>query len=456
MVKDLTEVRSPQRKLMPDNAGSGDHEQTSLWGIAQTAKHNKTHRFRNLYRHLTPGMLKLAWKRLNKQSAIADDDITVTQYEEHLEENLLQLAAKLKAKCYKTKLVKRHYIPKENGKTRPLGIPALEDKVVQRAVAMLLEAIYEQDFLESSYGYRPRRGAKDAVSDLTFQLQYGVYGYVAEADIKGFFDHIDHNMLLELLAQRIDDKAFLHLIRKWLKAGILEPDGDIIHPDTGTPQGGIVSPILANVYLHHVLDTWFKDEVKPRLRGRAIQCRYADDWVCAFQYQDDAQRYHAILSKRLKRFNLEVEPSKTKVLRFSRFHPSRKRTFCFLGFEFYWCNDRSGTSRVMKRTARKKQLAALQRIKTWVKSKRHLPNRVFFAALSRKLVGHYNYYYVRGNSRSVWSYYGQVIEHVFKWLNRRGQRRSFNWTGFAQCLTHFSVPRPRVTEYKRLHRVALC
>lgn len=441
---------------MPDNAGSESYEQTSLRGIAQTARHNKAHRFRNLYRHLTPGLLKLAWKRLNKRSAIADDDITVKQYGEKLEENLTHLGERLKAKRYKTKLVKRRYILKENGKTRPLGIPALEDKIVQRAATMLLEAIYEQDFLESSYGYRPRRSAKEAVSDLTFQLQYGVFGYVVEADIKGFFDNLDHARLLELLAQRIDDKAFLNLISKWLKAGILEPDGYVVHPDTGTPQGGIVSPVLANVYLHHVLDNWFASEVKPRLKGRAILCRYADDWICAFQYRDDAQRFYAVLHQRLGRFNLTVEPSKTNILRFSRFHPSRKSTFCFLGFEFYWFNDRSGTARVHRRTARKKQLAALQRLTTWVKIARNLPKRAFFAGLARKLNGHYNYYYVRGNARSVWSFYGQAMELVFKWLNRRSQRKSYTWAGFIALLAWIGTPRPKVTETTRLHRVALC
>jgi RNA-directed DNA polymerase len=203
---------------------------------------------------------------------------------------LADLAERLKTKRYKTKLIRRKYIPKENGKLRPLGIPALEDKITQRAVAMILENIYEHDFLECSYGYRPKRSARGAISDLNFQLQYGVTGYIVEAEIKGFFDNLDHDLLLEMLALRIDDKALLHLIRKWLKAGILEPDGMVIHPDTGTPQGGIVSPILANVYLHYVLDTWFHQAVKPRLRGRAFIYRYADDWVCGFQYRDDAER----------------------------------------------------------------------------------------------------------------------------------------------------------------------
>jgi group II intron reverse transcriptase/maturase len=440
---------------MPDTVGLEQHEQTSLWGIARKAKANKQHRFRDLYRLLNEGLLKIAWQRLNQQSAIADDDITVKQYAENLGANLRDLAARLKAKQYRTKLIRRRYIDKENGKKRPLGIPALEDKIVQKAAALILEDIYEQDFLDCSYGYRSARGAKDAASDLTFQLQYGVYGYVVEADIKGFFDHIDHQKLLDMMRQRIDDQAFLRLIGKWLKAGILEPEGHIIHPDTGAPQGGIVSPILANIYLHTVLDEWFMETVKPNLKGRAIICRYADDWVCAFQYREDAERFYRVLPKRLGKYALEVEPSKTRIIRFSRFHPSRKRMISFLGFEYYWWKDRSGTARVMRRTARSRQLRCLRRITEWIKTKRHLPKRKYFAALKCKLAGHYNYYYVRGNSRSVWSFYKQVIELLYKWLNRRSQRKSYTWKQLNQLIKHVGLPRPRVMEKKRRCQVAL-
>jgi group II intron reverse transcriptase/maturase len=440
---------------MPDTVGLEQHEQTSLWGIARKAKANPQHRFRDLYRLLNEGLLKIAWHRLNKQSAIADDDITVKQYASNLDANLRDLAARLKAKRYRTKLIRRRYIDKENGKKRPLGIPALEDKLVQKAAALILEDIYEQDFLDCSYGYRVERGAKDAVSDLTFQLQYGVYGYIVEADIKGFFDHIDHQKLLEMMKRRIDDQAFLCLIGKWLKAGILEPEGHIIHPDTGTPQGGIVSPILANIYLHTVLDEWFMETVKPNLKGRAIICRYADDWVCAFQYRDDAERFYRVQPKRLGKYALEVEPSKTRIIRFSRFHPSRKRMISFLGFEYYWWKDRSGTARVMRRTARSRQLRCLRGITEWIKTKRHLPKRKYFAALKRKLVGHYNYYYVRGNSRSVWSFYSQAIELLYKWLNRRSQRKSYTWKQLNQLIKYVGLPRPRLMEKKRRHQVAL-
>jgi RNA-directed DNA polymerase len=457
MVKDLTEVRSLQRKHMPDTVGSGIHVPTSLRGIVNTAKVDPQHRFRDLYRLMNLDMLYLAWKDLKKNAAIADDDITVKEYEADLSTNLEGLADRLKRKKYRAKLIKRKYIPKDNGKKRPLGIPALEDKIVQKAAAKILESIYEPEFLDCSYGYRPGRGAKDAVSDLTFQLQFGVFGYIVEADIKGYFDNIDHDKLLEMMAERIDDRAFLGLIRKWLKAGILEPEGYVKHPVTGTPQGGLVSPILSNIYLHKVLDEWFETEVKSRLKGRAILCRYADDWVCAFQYRDDARRFFKVLPKRLTRFGLEIAPDKTKILRFSRFHPSRKRgrTFEFLGFEFYWNKDRSGTPRVMRRTAPKKQQGALRRMRAWIKAARHLPKEKFFDLLKRKLRGHYNYYYMRGNSRSVWIFYKEVLKTVQKWLNRRSQRKSCNWEKFKRMMEYFGVPKPKVTEKKRLHKVAL-
>jgi group II intron reverse transcriptase/maturase len=322
---------------------------------------------------------------------------------------------------------------------------------------MILTAIYEQDFLDCSYGYRLGKGAKDAVSDLAFQLQYGVFGYIVEADVKGYFDNIAHDKLLAMLEKRINDRAFIRLITKWLKAGILEPDGYIKHPVTGTPQGGIVSPILSNLYLHVVLDEWFQDVVKPRLKGRAIMCRYADDWVCAFQYRDDARRFYNVLPQRLGRFELQLEPSKTKIVRFSRFHPSRKRgrTFTFLGFEFYWYKDRKGIARAKRRTAPSKQRTALQRMKAWLKASRHLPKKQFFDTLKRKLIGHYNYYYVHGNARSVWSYYGRVIEYAKKWLNRRSQRNSYTWEKFKRILEYTKIPKPRPTEKRRLHQCAL-
>lgn len=445
----MTEVRSPQRKLIPDEAGLGNDEQTSLRGIAQTAAANKQHRFRNLHGMLTVSALMTAWRSLNKNAASGVDKVTAEQYGENLLGNLENLVERLKGKRYKAKLVKRKYIPKENGKVRPLGIPSLEDKIVQKAVSTILEAIYEQDFLDTSFGYRPNKSPRMAVDELNFQLQYRGFGYVVEADIKGFFDNMSHDIVLELLSKRIDDKAFLNLIRKWLKAGILDTDGKVICPETGTPQGGIVSPVLSNVYLHYALDKWFDEEVKPRCSGNVILFRCADDWLCGFQYSADASRYYEVLPKRLKRFNLEVEPSKTQILRFSRFHPSMKRRFTFLGFEFYWMIDRGGQPRVMKRTARKKLQGATQRIKDWIRCSRHLPKLIFFAKLRAKLTGHYNYYYTRGNSRSVWRFYDAAVVQCYKWLNRRSQRKSLTWEQFKRLWDRMGVPKPKVSQNQK-------
>jgi group II intron reverse transcriptase/maturase len=275
-----------------------------------------------------------------------------------------------------------------------------------------------------------------------------------EADIQGFFDNIDHEWLLKMLALRIDDKAFLNLLHKWLKAGILEPSGSIKYPDTGTPQGGIVSPVLANVYLHYALDLWFERVVKPQCEGEAIMCRDADDWVCAFRYKSDAERFYTVLPTRLGKFGLNVEPSKTQILRFSRFHPGMERRFSFLGVEFCWGLDRKGTPRVVRRTARKKLRAALKRMKEWIRLNRHMPKRWFFKMLNAKLRGHYQYYGVRGNSRSLWIFYEEVMKMVHKWLNRRSQRKSNTWEAFKRLLSRISLVKPRITESKRLHQVA--
>ena len=444
----------PAKETRAGHAGSEQHEPTSLRAIANRARACKHHRFRNLYREVNADLLRHCWQDLNKDAASGVDGVTAAAYGENLTANLTDLAERVKAKRYRAKLVRRVYIPKENGTQRPLGIPALEDKLVQLACAKLLTAIYEGDFLNCSYGYRPGRSAREAVCDLTFYLQYGSYGYLVEADIRGFFDHMDHEWLVKMLSLRIDDGAFVRLIRKWLKAGILETDGQVLHPGAGTPQGGIISPVLANLYLHHVLDLWFDRVVKPRCRGEALLCRYADDFVCAFRYSEDANRFFAALPKRLREFGLEVAPEKTRVVRFSRFHPSLKRRVTFLGFELYWFRDRQGEPRVMRRTARRKLQGACGRIKEWIKSNRHLPGREFIRGLNRRLVGHYNYYGLRGNSRSLWRFYQWAMECAFKWLNRRGgKRKSFTWPLFTRALERLDIAKPRITEQSYARRV---
>ncbi len=445
MGKDLTEVRSLQRKLMPDIVGPGNYEPTSLQGIAIKAREHRKHRFQDLYRWLNGPFLLMCWKGLRKNAASGVDGVTAEFYEENLVGNIQALAERLKTKQYRCKLVRRCYIPKENGKERPLGIPALEDKLVQLACAKLLTAIFETDFLGCSYGYRPQRSAKDAVSELRFNLQFGKYGHIVEADIKGFFDHMDHDRILRMLKERIDDTAFISLIRKWLKAGILDTDGKVIDPESGTPQGGIVSPVLANVYLHFALDLWFEKTVKAHCKGEALLIRYADDFVCTFQYLDDAIKFFKVLPKRLGKFGLSLAPEKSGTMRFSRFHPSRSRKIVFLGFETFWTIDKQGKPRVMQRTARKKLQGSLRRIKEWVKLNRHLKGKTFIVALNRRLHGHYNYYSVVGNLRSLWRFYGWAIHCAFKWLNLRGgKRNSFTWKVFTRAIEYLGIAKPKL------------
>jgi len=437
---------------MPDElyVGLGNHETTSLQAIAKRASACKQHRFQNLYGLLDERLLYECWSDLNKKAASGVDGVTAEQYEQDLAGNIKRLLQRLKTKSYRTKLVRRSYIPKDNGKVRPLGIPALEDKLVQLCCARILTRIYEQDFLRMSYGYRPGKSARDAVDDLGFNLQYGSYGYAVEADIKGYFDAIDHDRLLEMLELRIDDKAFLGLIRQWLKAGILEIDGDIVHPITGSPQGGIVSPVLANVYLHHVMDQWFDQMVRAHSQGKVMMIRYADDYVCMFQYKVDAERFYGVMPKRLKRFGLELSAEKSGLRRLSRFSPGLNNRIEFLSIEFYWKHDYHGEIRLMKRTAPKRLHAAIARIKGWIKANRHLRGRQFIVGLNRRLVGHYNYFGIKSNERAVRRFYNEAIESAYKWLNRRGgKKNSFDWKTYVKALEKLKVATPRVFDTKR-------
>lgn len=437
----------PAKETHTGHVGPEQGEPTSLRGIAKRARACKHHRFRDLYREVNAGFLLHCWHELRKDAASGVDGVTAEAYEQDLIGNITSLAERVKAKRYRAKLVRRVYIPKENGKQRPLGIPALEDKLVQLACAKLLTAIYEADFLDCSHGYRPGRSAKGAVCALSFELQCGPYEHLVEADIRGFFDHMDHEWLVRMLALRIDDRAFVRLIRKWLKAGILDTDGQVLHPGAGTPQGGIISPVLANLYLHHAVDLWFERVVKPHCRGEAVLCRYADDLVCAFRHHADAERFYRAFPKRLEKFGLEVAPEKTQVVRFSRFEPSMERRVTFLGFELYWFWDRKGRPRVMRRTARKKLQGACRRIKDWIKLNRHLPGREFIRGLNRRLVGHYNYYGLRGNWESLQRFYQWAMDCSFKWLNRRGgKRKSFTRQVFNRAVKKLGIAKPRITE----------
>lgn len=430
---------------------TGQDWQTSLRAIAKKAVQEKKHRFGGLYRMLNHQALETCFHQLRKDAACGVDGVTFQEYERELESNLTGLVERLKNKSYRAKLVRRQYIPKENGKMRPLGIPALEDKLVQLAVAEILLAIYEADFLPCSYGYRPRRGAKGAVRDLTDALHAGRHEFVVEADIKGFFDHIGHNWMLKMLAERIDDGAMLGLIQKWLKAGILEPDGQVLKPESGTPQGGIVSPVLANVYLHYVLDLWFERKVRKSNRGQSQLFRYADDFVACFDYRHEAAAFEKALEERLRKFGLELAKDKTQTLRFGRRGGSGNGRFDFLGFEFRWERGLKGWPVVKRRTSPKKLRSALARLTEWSKTHRSTKVGEWMGTLRKKFQGYWNYYGVIGNSKSLGTYYTRACRTVFKWLNRRSQKRSYTWEAFNRLLKRHDVPPPRITEGRARH-----
>lgn len=443
----------PVKETLTGHVGLGKLMQTSLQGISQKAKRLKNNRFQNLYRLIDVNALRIAWKQVNKNAAAGIDKITAEEYAKNLKGNIVETVNSLKAKSYRTKLVRRVEIPKGEGKTRPLGIPATSDKIVQGATANILKAIYENDFLDCSYGYRPKVGAENAVKDLTKEIQ-GKYSYIVEADIKGFFNNINHEWLIKMLEQRVNDKAFTGLIKKWLKAGVMETDGNVIHPVTGTPQGGIISPILANIYLHYVIDLWFEKKVKPECEGESYICRYADDFICAFRYKDDAERFYNALGERLNKFGLELAKEKTNIISFSRFRKHENTYFEFLGFEFRWGKSRKGKDIILRRTSRKKFKKSLQNFKEWCKENRDKRLARLFALLNAKLRGYYNYYGVIGNYESLNKFFYEAKKILYKWLNRRSQRKSFNFREFARAIEYYGMLKPRVTE-KRDNQIKL-
>jgi RNA-directed DNA polymerase len=427
--------------------------QTSLEGIAKKAKERPGYRFRNLYTMLDEEFLKECWCDIRKDAAYGVDKVSAKEYGKNLDENIQNLVNRLKQKRYRARLVRRKYIPKGDGRMRSLGIPVTEDKLLQLAVTRILEAIYEQDFLRCSYGYRPNVGPLDAVDKLTVKLQFGRYNLVVEADIKGFFDNISHDWMVRMLEERIDDRAFVRLIKKWLKAGVLDTDGMVIHPATGTPQGGIVSPILANVYLHYALDMWFHKVVKPRCRGEACLIRFADDLVAAFEYQADAERFYSELGQRLGKFGLELSAEKTRIIPFQR--DQSATSFDFLGFEYRWGKDRAGKPHLKRRTSRKKLEKSLKRFTEWCKQNRHLKLGELCRQLNAKLRGYYNYYGVNGNYESLNEFFYRGMRILFKWLKRRSQRYRLNWERFGELLNRNKVERPRIVGRPKAREASL-
>ena len=330
-------------------------------------------------------------------------------------------------------------------------MPAYEDKLVQKALAKILNAIYEADFLDCSFGFRPNRGCHDALKILNHYIESKQINYIVDADIRGYFDNVDHQWLMSFLRHRIADPNILRLISRMLKSGVVEAG---IKYDTpiGTPQGGVVSPIISNIYLHYVLDLWFEKIVRKKCRGQAYMVRYADDFVCCFQYEHEARMFYQELIERLARFNLEIAEDKTKIINFGRYAAQfcqlggRKKpdTFDFLGFTHYCSNSQKGRFRVKRKTSRKKYKASLLRVDDWIKANRHLPVKELMGKLRRKLEGYYNYYAITDNGIMVDWFHNKVKGFVFKWLNRRSQRRSFNWEKFLLFYSIYPLPRAKI------------
>jgi RNA-directed DNA polymerase len=429
---------STTRETSAGSVRPGRLMQTSLPAIATAARRDLKRRFRGLYSMLNRANFEVAFHALRKNAATGEDGVTYREYEKNLKDNLLDLEKRLKGKRYRAKLVKRVFIPKSNGKLRPIGIPALEDKIVQYVVREILQTLFEPLFRDSSYAYRPHRSAQQAAQKLQDELR-DQCTWVVESDISGFFDNVSHDWMLKMLEQRINDHALIGLIRKWLRAGILQPEGAVEYPERGTPQGSIVSPILANIYLHYVLDLWFEQEVKRNMTGRAIMVRYADDFVVGFRYHADAARFYRTLPERMKKFGLTLAKEKTRKFMFNRFRKEDSEAFEFLGFEFRWVISRRGNDIIRLRTSPKKQRKIIQDLKEWFKKFQNKRLWWIMGKVKAKLRGLYNYFGVIGNSLKLKEMYILYTRTLFQLLNRRSQRKSFNRKTFSFILKNHGI-----------------
>jgi group II intron reverse transcriptase/maturase len=438
---------------MNDTSGSANVS-TKLQRIAELARKAPEMVLTTLAHHIDIEFLREAYRRTRKDGAAGVDGKTAEQYEKDLEANLQSLLERFKSGTYKAPPVRRVYIPKGDGsKTRPIGIPTFEDKVLQRAVHMVLEAVYEEDFYYFSFGFRPKRNAHHALAYLWKELMEMGGGWVLDLDIKGYFDAIVHGHLRAFLDQRVRDGVLRRAIDKWLKAGVLE-NGQLSRSETGSPQGGVVSPILANVYLHEVLDKWFEREVKPCLKGKAFLVRFADDAVIVFSSEEDARRVLDVLPKRFGKYGLTLHPEKTQLVPFRRpvrnsrgkgkdqggRHPGN---FDLLGFTHFWARSRKGNWVVKRQTAISRFARAVKRVYEWCRSNRHQKVKEQHAALKRKLEGHYSYYGITGNSYALSRFQWEVTRAWRKWLNRRSQRRTMPWEKFKLLLKHLPLPPAR-------------
>lgn len=420
---------------------------TKLRQIERLARENPKMVLTTLAHHIDYRFLYQAFLWTRRDGATGVDDEGRREFVKGLRERLESLLVRLKTGTYRAPSLKRAYIPKADGSPRPIGIPTYEDKLLQRAVAMILEAVYEQDFYDCSYGFRPKRSAHQALEALWERLMEKRGAVVIEVDIRSFFDSLDHSHLRAILDQRVRDGVLRRVIDKWLAAGVLE-DGELSYPQQGTPQGGVVSPLLANIYLHEVLDQWFHEVVRPRMDEEAHLIRYADDFVLVFASPRDAQRVMEVLPKRFAKYGLSLHPEKTRMLDFRRPPNGQKKSeregFDFLGFTHFWGRSRKGNWVVVRKTAKKRFARATKAIGQWCRNNRHQPIREQWEQLGRKLRGHDAYYGITGNSRAL-DNLRNVVERLWKWwLMRRGQKRPVNWARMAQILERYPLPPARV------------
>ena len=434
---------------MPSNEES---VATKLKRIAEKARKDPQCRFTSLFHLMSYDLLWECFWELKKCKASGIDHVTKEQYEENLLENLDDLVERLHRMAYIPQPVLRVNIPKAGSdKMRPLGIPTLEDKLVQSGLNKILQAIYEQDFIEDSYGFRPKRGCHDALRVLNQTIEHRGTQFIVEADIRGFFDNVDQDQLMKFLAHRIADKRILRYIKRILKSGIQE-EGVFRVSDKGTPQGGVISPLLANLYLHYTLDLWFERGFRKTCTGITRFIRYADDFVVCFKQEADARRFRVEMEARLNQFGLEIAPEKTKILEFGPMARPRAKqrgekaeTFDFLGFTHYCTTSRNGKMfRVGRKSISKRITAKLNLFKEWLRASRTQPTAAIMKTVANKLRGHYAYYGVTGNSKSIQNYHYEVVRLLFKWLGRRGKRGSLNYEKFKLLLQRFPLPTPRI------------
>jgi RNA-directed DNA polymerase len=412
----------------------------------QAEKHNK---LQTLMHYVNKQTLNEEHKRQQKGKATGIDGIDKEAYGENLDENMEKLLANMKSFSYKPQAVRRTYIPKAGSdKLRPLGIPAYEDRLVQGVMKKILDKIYEGKFYEFSYGFRENRSCHQAIHEVNQIIMTKKIGFIVDADIKGFFDNVNHEWLIKFLENDIQDKNFLRYIKRFLKAGIIE-ELKYYESDKGTPQGGLISPVLANVYLHYVLDMWFDKVIKKHSQGEAQIVRYADDFVCFFQYKEEAEKFYEALKARLNKFGLELSKEKSRIIRFGRFakqnsENGKTETFDFLGFTHINGKTRAGKYRVVHTTSKKKLKAKKQSIKAWFKENMHKKASDTIEKLNRKIVGHYAYYGISGNSQSLVNFYKFVLDAFYKALTRRSQRQWITPKRYRMLLEHFPIIKPKI------------